>query len=501
MTEPVLTTRPRGRRAVPAPTASTSPSPALDALTTSRSQGPHRDLPATELHPHPANPEHRSTEGFTELAEQIRADGKIRQPLVVRAVADGYEVLSGSRRLAAARLLGHVLVPTEVVDVDDRTALRMVLAENLNRMDFAPSEEAALVQDLLDLGLTDEALAAELGKGAEWIARRRAVAKLAKPARALVDARPDLDLVAEAATLDAVAEFEDAPDVVEHLTAVAVTQPSQLAHAVSVARRDRREAELEEPEKERRAEAGYAILTESPYNDPSIRGLWDLSLTAPAAGEISPPQISSDEHTQCPGRAVRVFAVGGLDSLELRVQEYCTTWKTEGHYVRYASSSSGSTSGPRTDEQNAERKHLVTTNKAAEAAAPVRRAWLEGFFRRDKMPADAIVYAAQILAMHYGTPAHASALALVGFKNHTYGTDPATQAHLAKPVDAHKHLVALAVSVVEDSMPKDYHRTGSAHYGRHLSQLQTWGYTLAPHEQDVVDAWVKAEKKTSKGRR
>ena len=495
MTEPVLTTRPRGKRtAVPAPTTSTSASTALDALTTSRAQGPHRDLPATELHPHPANPEHRSTEGFTELAEQIRADGKIRQALVVRAVTGGYEVLSGSRRLAAARLLGHVLVPTEVVDVDDRTALRMVLAENLNRMDFAPSEEAALVQDLLDLGLSDEALAAELGKGAEWIARRRAVAKLAKPARALVDARPDVDLVAAAK----VAEFEDDPDTLAELTVVLQTEPEQLDHAISRAARQRDERAAVAAEEKKWADLGYTILTFDDVSDATdVRELWHLSATAQGK-EIKPA-----EHTECPGRGVRVRALRryGSDELVIDASEYCTKWKTEGHFNRFASTSSGATAGPQTDEQKAERKHLIATNKAAEAAAPVRRAWLEEFFRRDKMPADALVYAAQILAMTYGQPSHSSALDLVGFKATAYGPGAAEQAHLAKPVNAHKHLVALAVSVVEDSMPKDYHRTGSAHYGRHLSQLQTWGYTLAPHEQDVVDAWVKAEKKTAKGKK
>lgn len=493
MTEPVLTTRPRGKRAsVPAPTTSTSASPALDAIASARPLSPFRDLPADELHPHPANPEHRSTEGFEELAEQIRADGKIRQPLVVRAVAAGYEVLSGSRRLAAAFGLGHAFVPAEIVDVDDRTALRMVLAENLNRMDFAPSEEAALVQDLLDLGLTDEALAAQLGKGKEWIARRRAVAKLAKPARALVDARPDVDLVAAAK----VAEFEDDPDTLAELTAVLQTAPEQLDHALSRAARDREERATRATEEASWADRGYTVLTEPVGHDNTdVKRLIDLATPLHDG-------IRSDDHTDCPGRAVRVTIRRDWQTDEIRASttEYCTEWKTRGHLNRYATASSGATAGPKSDEEKAERKHLIATNKAAEAAAPVRRAWLEEFFRRDKMPVDALVYAAQILAMHYGNPAHASAFSLTGFTGHTYGADPATMAHLAKPGNAHKHLVALAVSVVEDSMPKDYHRTGSAHYGRHLSQLQTWGYTLAPHEQDVVDAWTKAEKKTTKGR-
>lgn len=491
MTEPVLTTRPRGKRAtVPAPTKSTSPSPALDAIAAARPVSPFRDLPAHELRPHPANPEHRSTEGFEELAEQIRADGKIRQPLIVRPVADGYEVLSGSRRLAAARLLGHILVPAEVVDVDDRTALRMVLAENLNRMDFTPSEEATLVQDLLDLGLTDQALAVELGKGKEWIARRRAVAKLTKPARSIIDARPDLDLVKAAETLDAVAEFEDAPDVVEHLTAVAVTEPAQLAHAVSLARRARREAELEEPEKSRLEAAGYEVLAESPYGNPNIRALRDLTAQPPTATRPS-PALTNDEHAHCPGRAVRVYTTGTTDNLRLHVEGYCTTWKTAGHFNRHANPSSGSTSGPRTEEEKAKRKHLIDTNRAAEAAKPVRRAWLEEFFRRDKMPTDSLVYAAQILAKAYTHPSHANALALLGIKHNGYALEAEALKRLAKPITAHKHLVALAVTVVEDSMPKDFWREkNSWYFGRHLSQLQAWGYTLAPHEQTFVDTWA-----------
>lgn len=493
-------TKPRTKRTtVPKPEA-TPGSPALDTLTGARPPLPTM-LTTDQLTVHPANPTHRFARGFEDLAEVIRAsDNRITSPLLVREVPPAgdsplpsWEVLSGARRLAAARYLGMLVVPVQALrDVSDAEALAWVLRENRARKDFTLSEEADLVQAQLDLGISEEALAAAAGEKREWVARRREIAKLTAPARAVVDVAPETDLVQAAA----IAEFADDAELVASLTGTAVTDPGQLAHEISRARQDREEAALIAAETAVWEAKGYAIITVRPgWGESDRKDIDDLSATSNGRG------LTTKQHETCPGRAVYVTVqrtYGSEEKATAYVIEYCTTWKTAGHFNRHAQTSSGTTSGPMTEEQKAERKHLIETNKAAEAATPVRRAWLEEFFRRDKMPADALVYAAQILALHYAHPSLASALDLVGVKTTGYDLGAQVQPHLAKPLNAHKHLVALAVSVVEDSMPRDYHRSTSAHYGRHLFQLQTWGYTLAPHEQDVVDAWTKSTKAAKK---
>lgn len=481
------------RTAVPAPEKSAG-SAALDTLTAGAPSSSAPTMVATlTLAPHPANPAHRSERGFEDLAEQIRAEGgEIHTPLIVRpcSTSAAYQVLSGSRRLAAARFLGMLLVPVVVRDdVDDAAALRIVLAENLNRMDFTESEQADLVQGILDLGLTETQVAEQLGKGKDWIARRRAVAKLAAPAKAVLDARPDLDLVDAAA----IAEFDDDPNTMHALAKAASDYPARFVHELSRARQDRETTALIAAERPVWEAKGYTILTEAPgWNDSEIKDIDNLSTTSNGRG------LTTKQHETCPGRAAYITVrrtYGTEEKVSPYVIEYCTTWKTAGHFNRHASTSSGATSGPMDEKQKAERKHLIETNKASDAALPVRLAWLEQFFRRDKLPADALTYAVQILSdgCYSSDISHAAAYALTHPAKK--GTSHEDRTYwLSRPGNATKHLVALAVSSVEENLPRDYHRSLSSRTGAHLSQLAAWGYPLAPHEQTYVDAWAKTNK-------
>jgi ParB family chromosome partitioning protein len=61
-------------------------------------------VPIAEIQPSPRNPRHR-VEAIAELADSLRAHGLL-QPIVVRPVGAGYELIAGHRRLEAARVLG-----------------------------------------------------------------------------------------------------------------------------------------------------------------------------------------------------------------------------------------------------------------------------------------------------------------------------------------------------------------------------------------------------------
>lgn len=473
------------RTAVPAPEASSTSSSALDTLTTSmpKATADVLDYATSALHPHPANPGHRSDAGFEDLAERIRAEGQITEPLTIRIMpgpegtADTYgEVLSGARRLAAAQLLGMIMVPVRVVDVDDATAHRMVLAANLDRLDFTEAEQADLVQGALDLGMSEKTLAEQLGKGKEWIARRRAIAKLAAPARKVFEENPDI--TADLTVVAQIAEFADKPDVVSHLAETAAEDPELLHHTIERYRQDAAEDEFLIKTRKSYEDSGYQILTGHPAYDDTDAAMIE-SLSADADGNKG---LTSPNHDQCPGRAVyiRVRALGGTaDGYNFAplVWEYCTTWKTAGHYKRGARNTAGATSGEQSEEQKAQRRHLIETNKAALAAEKVRREWITEFLARDKMPTDALVYVEQIL--------HAGRTRNLTFNEaETLLPSGASKS----PAKATHRLVALAAAHVEQNMPKDYWRDSyeTDLYARHLAFLQTWGYGLAPHEQDFV---------------
>jgi ParB family chromosome partitioning protein len=99
------------------------------------------------------------------LATSLRDVGML-QPLVVRPLSDGrYELIAGERRLRAAKLAGLATVPALVRHTDDANLLKEALVENIHRVQLNPLEEGAAYQQLLEeFGVTQEELAARLGR-------------------------------------------------------------------------------------------------------------------------------------------------------------------------------------------------------------------------------------------------------------------------------------------------------------------------------------------------
>ena len=107
---------------------------------------------------------HFDEEALGALADSIREVG-VLQPILVRPVDDGYELIAGERRWRAARRVGLQMIPALVRETDDATSLQHALVENLHRDGLNPLEEAAAYQQLIeDFGLTHEAVASQVGK-------------------------------------------------------------------------------------------------------------------------------------------------------------------------------------------------------------------------------------------------------------------------------------------------------------------------------------------------
>ena len=99
-------------------------------------------LPLDAIRPNPDQPRRFfDQEGLEELADSIRALG-ILQPLTVRQVSDGWELVAGERRLRAAALAGLDRVPCISIQTDSQSSSLLALVDNLQRRDLDFLEEA-----------------------------------------------------------------------------------------------------------------------------------------------------------------------------------------------------------------------------------------------------------------------------------------------------------------------------------------------------------------------
>jgi ParB family chromosome partitioning protein len=142
------------------------PSPYAAADTSSSTSAP-----LTAIQPNPLQPRRTfAEEGLEELAQSIRQKG-ILQPLLVRRVNGGFELIAGERRFRAAQRAGLEQVPITVHEADDGEMLEMALIENIQRENLNPLEEARAYRRLMDeFRLTQEAIATRVGKDRSTVA-------------------------------------------------------------------------------------------------------------------------------------------------------------------------------------------------------------------------------------------------------------------------------------------------------------------------------------------
>ena len=125
-----------------------------------------------------------------ELARSITASGVI-QPILVRQIAAGaYEIVAGERRWRAAQRAGLLRIPVVVRDVPEDKLLELALAENIQREDLNPIEEATAYKRLADeYHLTQDEMAAAVGKDRSSVANYIRLLNLPAEVRAGVAAR------------------------------------------------------------------------------------------------------------------------------------------------------------------------------------------------------------------------------------------------------------------------------------------------------------------------
>ncbi|OAB42058.1 ParB/RepB/Spo0J family partition protein [Paenibacillus glacialis] len=109
-------------------------------------------------------------EAIQELAESIRQHGVI-QPIIVRSVIKGYEIIAGERRFRASQYCGKATIPAVVRNFTDQQVMEIALIENLQRENLNAMEIAVAYQGLMDqYSLTQEELSLKVGKSRSHIA-------------------------------------------------------------------------------------------------------------------------------------------------------------------------------------------------------------------------------------------------------------------------------------------------------------------------------------------
>lgn len=130
-------------------------------------------LPARSIQPNPHQPRTVFKEkALQDLAESIRRHG-ILQPLSVRRVGNGYELIAGERRLRAAQKVGLTEIPCIVMTMNEQESGLAAMVENLQRQDLDYIEEAKGISRLMEKwNISQEQAAAILGRSQSAVANK-----------------------------------------------------------------------------------------------------------------------------------------------------------------------------------------------------------------------------------------------------------------------------------------------------------------------------------------
>ena len=318
------------------------------------------------------------------FVQSVRENGVLTPVLARRDEQGNILVRAGQRRTLAAREAGVSTIPVYIVDADEATAERIIeqMVENDQREALTDGDRAAAFQQLAFEGMSVTAIAKRTGTKAKEVKTALAVAENATAASAIHEHTLTLD---QAAVL---IEFDDDPEARAQLIDVANHDPAQFAHTAQRARDDRARATVKADTEADLTARGFDVLDRD-------RGYYETDYTR--LSELVTPEgdQATVEHIEnAEGRAayVRVYITGKAD-----VTYYLRDPKAAG--FRKASGT-GSTSGPMTDEQKAERRILIANNKAWASAEVVRREWLTTLLSRKTLPKDAAAVIATGLTVH-----------------------------------------------------------------------------------------------------
>lgn len=141
-------------------------------------------IPLAKIRQNPNQPRKQfKPETLEELVHSIKEKG-VLQPILIRKVAAGYELVAGERRLRAARGAGLERIPAVVRNITEAEALEVAIIENVQREDLNPMEVAEAFAALgNDFGLSQEDIARKVGKERSTVANYVRLLKLPREIR------------------------------------------------------------------------------------------------------------------------------------------------------------------------------------------------------------------------------------------------------------------------------------------------------------------------------
>ena len=108
-------------------------------------------------------------EDLLALSESIKEHG-VLQPILVRKLSSGYELIAGERRLRASEIVGLDTISAIIMDLDDKDVMEIGLIENLQRQELNPVEEAMAYKNLIEIfGYNHEQISKVVGKSRSYI--------------------------------------------------------------------------------------------------------------------------------------------------------------------------------------------------------------------------------------------------------------------------------------------------------------------------------------------
>lgn len=210
-------------------------------------------MPIANLKPGKYQPRGKiDKEALNELAASIQTQGLI-QPLLVRSITNGYEIIAGERRFKAAQIAGLKEVPVIIKQVNDQTAAAIALIENIQREDLNPLEEARGINRLIqEFNYTHEKAAEAIGKSRSAVSNLLRLLSLAEPVQTMLLAgNIDMGHARALVTIDAAKQIMLANEIISRHLSVReveklITKQSKPIAQKKVLKRNQDIAKIEE---------------------------------------------------------------------------------------------------------------------------------------------------------------------------------------------------------------------------------------------------------------
>lgn len=398
-----------------------------------------------------------------------------------RDSAGTIHVRAGQRRTQAARELG-VPLPVVYFDSDDqseepawmRAALQLI--ENDQRSTLNDAERVAAWHQMSLDGLSDSKLAKIVGKPKEIVKAGLAVAL--SPTAMNTAAEYDIDLL----QLATIAEFDEHPDIAESLVKTAINYPYDFDHAVARARRTALHATLSKELTDKLVAEGKTVFSADEYNAQEVYSIERLQ-----RDEESDVEFVEGAHE---GYAIKISYYNDQVEAVPVVKDLAAygyklpSWMTSGGGTE-------TRTGPMTDEQKAERRHIIACNRAWLAGEPVRREWVKSFLSRKTLPRDGGTVIAVALTRHayaVNNVDDSNAHDFLGIERAMGGREANALAHRveAQPNSAGLVTLALILGKLEGTTGKNTWRNPTPEARFYLNTLRDWGYNLSDVEQIAI---------------